>query len=174
VNSVEQLSRSEMASLLRDVIESERSMTWDDFRSHGGKQHTRAQCRASRKAGAPKNCVVHNPSNHKGRGWPMVLRSSGLIERRCPHGVGHPDPDSAAYLDWASKGHGAYTVHGCDIQDGRPCCSQPEVSAHKILVGGGDYCLVCGSPIHFVQVAFNQEHDDGEWEGFWRHNPRTK
>src|ERR1035437_9586152 len=115
MDSVEQLSRSEMASLLRDVIESERSMTWDDFRSHGGNQHTRAQCRASRKVGAPKNCVVHNPSNHKGRGWPMVLRSSGLIERRCPHGVGHPDPDSAAYMDWASKGHGAYTVHGCDI-----------------------------------------------------------
>src|ERR1035437_3597591 len=109
MDSVEQLSRSEIASLLRDVIASERSMTWDDFRATGGKQHTRAQCRASRKAGAPAHCVLHNPSNHKMRTWPMVLRSSGLIERKCPHGIGHPDPDSAAYLDWASKGRGAYT-----------------------------------------------------------------
>ena len=122
MNSVEQLSRSEMASLLGDVINSERSMMWSDFRAQGGKQHTRAQCRVSRKAGAPKNCVIHNPSRHKMRGWPMILRASGLIERRCPHGVGHPDPDSAAYLDWMEP-RGRWTSHGCDISDGGPCCA---------------------------------------------------
>ena len=102
-----------LRELLRGAIEAERSVTWDDFRAHGGKQHTRAACRASRKAGAPKNCVLHNPSRHAMREWPMILRSSGLIERQCPHGCGHPDPDCAAFLDWQTKGRGAFTVHGC-------------------------------------------------------------
>jgi len=36
-----------------------------------------------------------------------------LIERLCPeHGVGHPDPDSAAYLKSVDP-RGNYTIHGC-------------------------------------------------------------
>lgn len=59
-------------------------------------------------------CCVHNPSDHKMRGWDGYYRSdkSFLLERICPtHGVGHPDPDSLALFkkigaDWIG-------VHGC-------------------------------------------------------------
>lgn len=30
--------------------------------------------------------------------WPTVHRESGLVERKCPHGIGHPDPDSVAAM----------------------------------------------------------------------------
>lgn len=40
--------------------------------------------------------------------WPLNWRGDrGLIERRCPHGIGHPDPDTVGD-----------TVHGCD-----GCCT---------------------------------------------------
>lgn len=62
-------------------------------------------------------CVVHNPSEHLMRDWPMVWRSDkGVVERLCRHGVGHPDPDDAAHLRRVGKE--AWTVHGCDL-----CCN---------------------------------------------------
>ena len=103
---------------MREVLAREMSMTWDTFLRNGGRQHTRAACRASRKAGAPKNCVIHNPSRHHMRDWTLVLRSSGLLERMCEHGVGHPDPDSVAYFNWRQKSD-CWGVHGC-CQAG--CC----------------------------------------------------
>ena len=64
---------------------------------------------------AGQACVIHNPSDHHMRGWAMHWRSDRqMMERICPHGVGHPDPDDAAYQ--ASIGRD--TVHGCD-----GCCS---------------------------------------------------
>ena len=102
--------------LFAEVIASEMSMMWTEFLTHGGKQHTRAACRTSRKAGAPKNCAIHNPSRHHMRDWPLILRSSSLLERQCPHGVGHPDPDCAAYLNWRDKTD-TWSIHGCDF-----CC----------------------------------------------------
>ena len=61
-------------------------------------------------------CVIHNPSDHRMRGWAMNLRETGLVERLCPtHGTGHPDPDSAEYLNL--HGHigsrGTWDIHGC-------------------------------------------------------------
>lgn len=54
-------------------------------------------------------CTIHNRSDHHMRLWPQHWRSDrGIIERICPHGVGHPDPDSPWFDDsyeW---------VHGCD------------------------------------------------------------
>ena len=44
--------------------------------------------------------------------WPKVRRESGLIERKCPHGIGHPDPDSVAEME--ATGRKGYDVHGCD------------------------------------------------------------
>lgn len=71
---------------------------------------------ASRCAGRP--CVIHNPSDHRMRGWPTNFRTGGLfdikpahMERMCEHGTGHPDPDDAAF--WASRGVDV-GVHGCD------------------------------------------------------------
>lgn len=68
--------------------------------------HTLAACDGT-------NCTLHNPSPHHMVDWPMVLRGSGLIERTCPHGVGHPDPDSARYyIDRTGEDH--WGIHGCD------------------------------------------------------------
>lgn len=65
-------------------------------------------------------CVVHNPSPHHMRGWRLNWRDdTGIMERLCPHGVGHPDPDSVAFHErigqsWAGS-------HGCD-----GCCQKPD------------------------------------------------
>lgn len=60
-------------------------------------------------------CSLHNPSNHGLVGWPMLLRETGLIERLCGHGVGHPDPDSAQWMDERlNPGVRVWGIHGCD------------------------------------------------------------
>lgn len=51
-------------------------------------------------------CVIHNPSDHSMIGMKTHWREdAGKMERICPHGVGHPDPD-AMYID-------NYFIHGC-------------------------------------------------------------
>lgn len=61
-------------------------------------------------------CTIHNRSDHSMRSFPQHWRSDrGIMERICPHGVGHPDPDSPWELDsnmW---------IHGCD-----GCCGTTE------------------------------------------------
>lgn len=62
---------------------------------------------------AGQRCVLHNPSDHHMRSWPALWRSDrGLMERTCPHGVGHPDPDDLDYH--VRNGRGWQGVHGCD------------------------------------------------------------
>lgn len=62
-------------------------------------------------------CVIHNPSDHHMVTWPMHWRADRrLMERKCPHGVGHPDPDGLAYE--VKQGRTYQSVHGCD-----GCCS---------------------------------------------------
>lgn len=40
------------------------------------------------------NCCIHNPSNHPMRDFKRRwVGDLGCMERICPHGVGHPDPD---------------------------------------------------------------------------------
>lgn len=57
-------------------------------------------------------CVIHAPSDHAMRRFPTHWRPDrGLMERICPHGIGHPDPDDVAYL--AMRGL-LGSVHGCD------------------------------------------------------------
>jgi hypothetical protein len=65
-------------------------------------------------------CVFHAPSVHHMRNWPLHLRETGLIERLCPHGIGHPDPDSLAYFLESDLD---YSRHGCD-----GCCRSQEGS----------------------------------------------
>ena len=44
-------------------------------------------------------CCIHSPSDHHMRDFPMNWRAdTQVMERRCPHGVGHPDPDHLAYV----------------------------------------------------------------------------
>ena len=62
-------------------------------------------------------CVIHNPSDHCMRSFPTYWRQDRmLMERICPHGIGHPDPDDVAFaasirsqdqIDY-------YAIHGCD------------------------------------------------------------
>lgn len=72
-------------------------------------------------------CPIHNRTAHHMRGWPQHWRSDrGLMERICPHGVGHPDPDHMAsvkmrYESVASLRYWVEGVHGCD-----GCCVAPE------------------------------------------------
>lgn len=60
-----------------------------------------------------KFCVIHNPSNHHMKDWPLRwVDGKGLFERVCLHGVRHPDPDDihAKVLLGQSATLG---VHGC-------------------------------------------------------------
>lgn len=71
---------------------------------------------------AGQHCCIHNPSQHHMRDWPMNWRPDiGVMERICPHWVGHPDPDDAAYNN--REGRSFLGIHGCD-----GCC-QPPVNA---------------------------------------------
>lgn len=64
------------------------------------------------------SCCIHNPSAHHMVDWPMHWRGDrGLMERICPHGIGHPDPDDIAYK--VSIGRTSEGVHGCD-----GCCRE--------------------------------------------------
>lgn len=75
--------------------------------------HKLVQCRG-------RACVIHAPSDHHMRSWPLTWRDDkGVMERQCPHGIGHPDPDDAAYL--MSQGRGGAAIHGCD-----GCCHRNE------------------------------------------------
>ena len=58
-------------------------------------------------------CVVHNPTAHHMRWWPLLWRDDrGIFERICPeHGVGHPDPDQFPY--WRATDRMWEAVHGC-------------------------------------------------------------
>jgi hypothetical protein len=72
--------------------------------------HDESQCRG-------EYCCIHNPSKHHMQDWPMNWRGDkGVMERICPHGVGHPDPDDAAYNVRAGKEY--LNIHGCD-----GCCN---------------------------------------------------
>ena len=68
------------------------------------------------------NCCVHNPSNHHMKDWPTNWRSDrSLMERVCPHGIGHPDPDDLAYKLLMFKTIAVESIHGCD-----GCCVEGE------------------------------------------------
>lgn len=62
-------------------------------------------------------CPIHNLSDHQMRGFPQHFRSdNGLMERTCPHGIGHPDPDALPFFE--ARGMGYMSIHGCD-----GCCT---------------------------------------------------
>lgn len=63
-------------------------------------------------------CALHHRTDHSMRHFPQHFRTdNGLIERVCPHGVGHPDPDSIPFF--AERGVKGMEKHGCD-----GCCHQ--------------------------------------------------
>lgn len=69
-------------------------------------------------------CCVHNPSDHSMRTFPQHWRDDRqLMERICPHHVGHPDPDDIAHKRATRGERYAYYegIHGCD-----GCCREPD------------------------------------------------
>ena len=72
--------------------------------------HTKEKCQGR---GIP--CCIHSPSAHHMREWEMNWRSdTGVMERFCPHGIGHPDPDHMAYVRSLGQGLEWQGIHGCD------------------------------------------------------------
>lgn len=64
-------------------------------------------------------CCIHNPSPHHMTEWPQHWRGDrSIMERACPHGIGHPDPDDINIVTGHDTG-----VHGCD-----GCCTPPTPS----------------------------------------------
>ena len=75
-------------------------------------------------------CSIHNPSNHHMKDWPLVWRRDTLMmERTCPHGVGHPDPDHLAF----AKVHAVTRM----LEGGKSSCPDNVGPA-------GDVCFRCG------------------------------
>lgn len=82
--------------------------------------HTEANCKRDEKIG----CCVHGPSDHHMKNWPTHWRQDRrMIERICPHGICHPDPDDVTFQDanpqYVQSIGGS--VHGCD-----GCCKKPD------------------------------------------------
>ena len=66
--------------------------------------HVKEDC-----SGGP--CPIHKRTKHHMRAWRQFWRMDcSFMERICPHGVGHPDPDCM----------NAEPIHGCD-----GCCRPP-------------------------------------------------
>lgn len=66
-----------------------------------------------RACAAQPACPIHNLSDHNMRDFPQWFRGdNGLMERTCPHGIGHPDPDGLHYF--RDRGMDYMEVHGCD------------------------------------------------------------
>lgn len=70
-----------------------------------------------------RHCSVHNPSDHHMVTWQQHWRDDrGMMERICPHGIGHPDPDHMSYLETVLDYEEYFYegFHGCD-----GCCRKP-------------------------------------------------
>ena len=74
-----------------------------------------------------RGCCLHHPSDHHMKTWRLNWRGDhGLMERICPHGIGHVDPDDLAYR--MSTFHSdadvsRWSQHGCD-----GCCAAEEAA----------------------------------------------
>jgi len=60
-------------------------------------------------------CTIHKRTDHSMRRFPQMWRADRkIMERTCPHGVGHPDPDEYKIIEGIDDGE-----HACD-----GCCIQ--------------------------------------------------
>ena len=77
-----------------------------------------------RKDDCEQGCVIHKPTGHSMVLFPTLWREDrGLMERICPHGIGHPDPDDIAFKRRTKGETHAHNegIHGCD-----GCCYEPQ------------------------------------------------
>lgn len=69
-----------------------------------------------RKEDCKPPCVIHYPTDHHMRDWPLHWREDRRIfERMCRCGVGHPDPDQHR------TPQNGLPTHGCC-----GCCREPK------------------------------------------------
>lgn len=62
-----------------------------------------------------RHCPIHNPSEHALRNAPLNWRDDHhMMERICPHGIGHPDPDDLDYKRRYQDDTTWLEVHSCD------------------------------------------------------------
>jgi hypothetical protein len=69
----------------------------------------------------PDRCAIHARTDHAMRGFTQHWRGDrGLMERTCPHGIGHPDPDTAYFMKMVmtEREYRTEMIHGCD-----GCCA---------------------------------------------------
>lgn len=68
-------------------------------------------------------CCIHNPTEHHMVDWPQNWRDdAGKMERLCPHGIGHPDPDDTTFrMSDSTVDKKWIKIHGCD-----GCCVPPK------------------------------------------------
>lgn len=104
-----------MNSVLRDPLDPNRYLVGTIAETGAVVSHTTLYYVHAESVCQGRPCVVHNPSQHALRLWPLVWRNDVQnFERICSHGIGHPDPDTLAYND--NPG-----IHACD-----GCCHQSE------------------------------------------------
>lgn len=73
-----------------------------------------------------KWCVIHSPMPGPWDGWPTHWRTDRrIMERMCPHGVGHP-----AAEEYMIHAEGAL-IHGCD-----GCECHPQFAKERAYGGG--------------------------------------
>lgn len=62
-------------------------------------------------------CVIHHPSDHVMKDFPTHWRGDrGIMERICPHGIGHNDPDDLNFIrrTLGEKRAKMESMHACD------------------------------------------------------------
>lgn len=90
---------------------------------------------------AGRHCAIHNPSEHVMDLFPTHWRGDhGLMERICPHGIGHPDPDDLAYKLMRAE----IQASQIDDEDER---SRILGNARCEGIHGCDGCCISGNPL---------------------------
>lgn len=140
-NGIEASKRSLDRARTQKITSRVETVTYDflHYADGGGvRVHPAAKC-------AGETCCIHNPSDHPMREFPLYWRADrALMERICPHGTGHPDPDDLAYKK-RSLGAGyrnyAFGTHGCD-----GCCGgwTEQTVPQKIAARIRDEFVCCG------------------------------
>ena len=65
---------------------------------------------------ASRGCSIHSPSSHSMRDFRTLFRRDRMmIERICPCGIGHPDPDHLSFIEsvYGAESARIESIHGC-------------------------------------------------------------
>lgn len=97
-------------------------------------------------------CCIHDPSDHPMKDFPLVWRDDqSAMERRCPHDIGHPDPDDLMYKLLIEGNPDIDGVHGCcQGTDGRRCCEDSYGTFNELIanIGGAEAAEELGFGYH--------------------------